>query len=116
MAFPQSSHLPGSENHYQVNPACKPYTLRDYGFQMTKAGNFEFDRRVQPDFREPRSVRFKVLVAGDLAGLKMQVTNEKGLKVVNIYKNEAMADFKREVEFLLADMVKEDVLAPAEKA
>lgn len=115
MAFPQSAHLPGSDDYYQVNEACKAYTLRDYSFQMTKAGNFEFDRRVQPDFREPRSVRFKVLVAGDLAGLKMQVTNEKGLKAVNIYKNEAMAAFKREIEFLLADMVKEGILTPTTK-
>lgn len=113
MAFSKTAQLMGDNQSYSVNEACKAYTLRDYGFVQTKAGNYEYDHKVRPDLASSRAIRLRVLVDKSIEKLQIQTINDKGMKAVNIYKNEEMADFRSNVEFILADMVERNVLQVA---
>lgn len=104
MAYPKTAKLPGGSQVYQLHPDCKKYSLRDYNFVESKSGNFQYDQEVKADFASSRAVRLKITVDKDLTGLKMNVTNQKGLKTVNVFKSEGMADFIEPLAFILEDM------------
>ncbi|AMB93404.1 cysteine desulfurase [Aerococcus sanguinicola] len=110
MAYPKTAKLPGGAKVYQLHPDCKKYSLRDYHFVETKSGNFQYDQEVKPDFASARAVRLKITVDKELTGLKMNVTNQKGLKTVNVFKSDGMADFVEALDFILADMEKYQII------
>ncbi|RPA59121.1 hypothetical protein EF384_06870 [Aerococcus agrisoli] len=110
MAFATKVQLKGADKTFKLADTVKKYTLRDYGFQEGKQGNFEFERVVKPTFNDSREVLFKMKVAADLSGFTMTVTNLNGMQVVNVYKNDTLQPLREAVENLQADLVERGVL------
>ncbi len=104
MALAEQVQLKGADKAFKLSDTIKKYTLRDYGFQESKQGHFEFERVVTASFNDSREVLFKMKVTSDLTRFSMNVTNLNGMQAVNVYKNEAMAPLKVAVENLQADM------------
>lgn len=110
MAMTASVQLKGASKKFKLADTVKKYTLRDYGFQEGKHGNFEFERVVTGSFNDSREVLFKMKVNSSLDGFSMTVTNLNGMQVVNVYKNDSMAPLQEAVERLQADMVTMGIL------
>ncbi|AMB95895.1 DUF1831 domain-containing protein [Aerococcus urinae] len=114
MAFKEKEQLKGSQKIYQVHPNCKAYTLRDYGFTSTKAGNYQIEIPIRPEFQASHYLLLKVQIDKSVDKLQMNVTNKTGLKAVNVYQNSDMADLAKRLEEILADLVDKQVLAISE--
>lgn len=110
MAMTASVQLKGASKKFKLADTVKKYTLRDYGFQEGKQGNFEFERVVTASFNDSREVLFKMKVNSGLDGFSMTVTNLNGMQVVNVYKNDSMGPLQEAVERLQADMVTMGIL------
>lgn len=110
MAMTASAQLKGASKKFKLADTVKKYTLRDYGFQESKQGNFEFERIVRASFNDSREVLFKMKVNASLDGFSMTVTNLNGMQVVNVYKNDSMTPLQEAVERLQADMVTAGIL------
>ncbi|MCZ0716694.1 cysteine desulfurase [Aerococcus kribbianus] len=114
MALKDQAQVPGSNISYQLHPDCKKYTLRDYGFQESKQGNFDYSRPIKVHFKDKQSVLLKVQVDKNVEKLAINVTNENGLQSLNIYKSDKLQQFVAPLEAVLEDMVAEKVLAPVD--
>lgn len=114
MSYSKTAKLQGSNMSYQVNEQCKKFTLRDYGFSTTKTGNFLFEATITPSFDDPREVNLKVTIDKELSDLSLNVTNKKGLQAIDIYKNEAMMPFAKQVDYIFGDMIERQILTEAE--
>ncbi|MCW6653346.1 DUF1831 domain-containing protein [Aerococcaceae bacterium NML191292] len=90
MAFTQQAELKGFNRVFEMNPACKPYTLRDNGFEETKGGNFQYKRKLDAQHRD--GLVLKVTVKNDLKTLKISTVTNKGFTAVDVTKlaNNAM--------------------------
>lgn len=116
MSFNKTAALKGSTVSYQLNPDCKKYTLRDYGFIDTKAGNYQYEILVKPEVGDRREVLLRITVDKNVSGLKLVTTNKTGLQAINIYQHEDMQPIADKINYILADMVDRKVLAPVEEA
>lgn len=110
MAMTASAQLKGANKKFKLADTVKKYTLRDYGFQESRQGNFEFERIVTTSFNDSREVLFKMKVNASLDNFSMTVTNLNGMQVVNVYKNETMVPLQEAIERLQADMVSAGIL------
>lgn len=110
MAFNETAKLKGSSQIYRLHPLCKKYTLRDYGFQETKQGNFEYNRPIRPHFADSREIRFKMQVNKTVTGLSLNVTTPNGLQSLDIYKGDKYAPFIKAVAALFKDMEENHIL------
>ncbi|WP_124057591.1 cysteine desulfurase [Vaginisenegalia massiliensis] len=82
MAFAKQASLMGFNRTFAVSPECKPYTLRDNGFQDTKGGNYQYKRPL--DVNNRHGLVLKVTVKSDLQSLKISTVNNQGLSTVNV--------------------------------
>lgn len=113
MAFTQVASLKGAPKQYRLNPAVRPYTLRDHGFQETKTGNFQYTRSLTTDVNHKAGALLKITVAGDFSGLKLSTTTANGLKALDIYGNPNMAQLVEHYEYIMEHFVSENVLSEA---
>lgn len=114
MAFSKTAKLKGG-SQYQLSPNCKKYTLRDYGFMDTKAGNFQYEITVKPDHSNSREVNFKVTVDKNVSGLKLSATNKTGLQEIDIYSHEEMQPIAAKIDYILQDLIACNILAETAK-
>ncbi|MCI5775529.1 MAG: DUF1831 domain-containing protein [Aerococcus sp.] len=112
MAFKATAAPKGSPVKYQVNEACKKFTLRDNNFVETAAHNYQYKYLVRPSFDDPRAIALIVKVNQTLDGLDISVTTEKGFKAIDVYNNEEFADFVQPLDYALAYLVEQKVLSP----
>lgn len=112
MAFEKVTALKGSGRKFQMNEQVKRYTLRDNGFEETKSGNFQFIRDLDTNTLNKQGIKVKIVVSDDLKTLKLSTTTSNGLKLVDVYGKETMADAKEQLEFILDGLVERGVLAP----
>lgn len=110
MAFEKKATLLGSNEPFQVNPNAKKYTLRDYGFEETKKGNFQLTRTMDANVTNEQAVKLKIVISDDLTQLKLSVTTGNGLRTVNIFNGDAYKDIREKVAFTLEDLVERGVL------
>lgn len=82
MAIKHEAHLPGFNRTFQMDPDCKPYTLRDNGFENTKGGNFMYKRPMDSESRQGLVV--KVTVNKEITGLNISTVSQNGLKNINV--------------------------------
>ncbi|MFC4651338.1 DUF1831 domain-containing protein [Lactococcus nasutitermitis] len=87
MAFVTEKHLDDSKYAYRLAPTVKKFTLKDTTFIQTKVGNFEFNRLLEEVPNSGNGFLLKIIVAPDLSGFKMSITDKSGLRAVNIFKN-----------------------------
>lgn len=108
MAFSQTATLLGFNRTFKLNPECKPYTLRDNGFQDTKSGNFMYKREL--DSSHSKGLVLKVTVDKDIQLLKISTVNGQGLSTVNVMdlKNNEMLIEK--INFIFDGFIDRNVL------
>lgn len=110
MAFDKVTTLKGSGKKFQMNEQVKRYTLRDNGFEETKSGNFQFIRDLDTNTLNKQGLKVKIAVSNDLKTLKLSTTTSNGLKTVDVYGKETMADAREQLEFILDGLVERGVL------
>lgn len=108
MAFTQTATLQGFERQFSVSPECKPYTLRDNGFNETKGGNFLYKRELDSDHRQ--GLVLKVTIDSNLATLKISTVNNKGLSSVDVTKLNNNAMVLEKINFIFDGFVDRSVL------
>ncbi|AMB99757.1 hypothetical protein AWM75_07180 [Aerococcus urinaehominis] len=110
MALAKTASLKGSGRSFAVAPNCKAYTLRDNSFSASKAGNYQYERLVQADFKSAQAVILKITVGKDVDKLQLATTNKAGLKAVNVYQNDLMVDLAKQVDYIFDFLVENGVL------
>ncbi|MGX7109677.1 cysteine desulfurase [Facklamia miroungae] len=108
MAFTPEAKLLGFNRTFEVCPECKPYTLRDNGFNETRGGNFLYKRELDSTHRS--GLVLKVTVNADLNGLKISTVNSNGLQAVNVFSlanNEMVIE---KINFIFDGFVDRNVL------
>lgn len=110
MAFQATAQLKGSPRRYRVHPECKAFTLRDYGFLVTKKGNFEYNQLVKAAITDQKGVYLKMAVDQDVHKLQMTVTNQMGLVALDVYHGKGMEGMAAQLDFIFKDMEEKHVL------
>ncbi|CAI2681391.1 cysteine desulfurase [Apilactobacillus apinorum] len=108
MAFEISNQLLGDNTVYAVSPEVKKYTLTDMGFVSTKAGNYSFERTLDPN--DPyNGVKLKIVFKGDLSSFKLSAVTSNGLNKVNIFTNKQSDELVEQYNFLMNNFVERNV-------
>lgn len=106
--------LPGSTKKYRIHPDIKRYTLRDNAFMETKNGNFQYERVLSTKPGTKTAPKMKVSISKDFTDLKLSSVAQKGIKKVDIYKNEQMKEERELAEFYLDTFVQNKILKEVE--
>lgn len=115
MSFSKVFYIEGMNKAFSVSPKCKRYTLRDNGFEETKAGNFQLVRSLDAIGAQKKNLRLKVTVSKDLDEVKISTTTANGLNSVNIYKMTNSELIIEKFEFTIEGLVDRDVLVEVEQ-
>lgn len=110
MAQSNETALAGSEQKYRVHPDAKRYTMRDNAFTETKNGNFQYERALTTKPGSKTAPKLKVTVSKDFTNLKMSTVAGNGIKKVNLYANDQLAEARELAEFYLNTFVEEGIL------
>ncbi len=108
MALTQISSLPHFNRQFQINPECKPYTLRDNGFTNTKIGNFMYKRDLNVDTAQ--GLVLKVVVDKNIEKLSISTVNKTGLNNINVMKLEDNEMIVEKINFIFDGFIDRDVL------
>lgn len=106
--------LPGSDKKYQVHPEAKRYTMRDNAFTETKNGNFQYERVLSTKLGSKTASRLKITVSKDFTKLTISTVASNGVRKVDLYANDQLAEERELAEFYLKNFVQEGVLQEAE--
>lgn len=109
MSFQKQVTIQGLNKTYAISEKCKRYTLRDNGFEETKAGNFQLVRSLDVIGGTKKHLQLKVTVSKDLETLKISTTNSNGLNSVDLYKMKNNEMTIEKFEFILDGLVDRDV-------
>ncbi|MGX7348834.1 cysteine desulfurase [Dolosicoccus paucivorans] len=113
MARKKQATLLGFNRTFEVSPECRPYTLRDNGFQPTRNGNFAFERKL--DSTNKAGLVLKVMVSKDLENLRISTVNNKGFNSVNIMNLADNDMVVEKVNFIFDGFVERNVLVEVDK-
>ena len=114
MAIKQQANLPGFNRSFQMHPDCKPYTLRDNGFENTKGGNFMYKRPMDSESRQ--GLVLKVIVDKEITGLRISTVSQNGLKnidVMNLANNDMLVE---KINFIFDGFVDRGVMEEVTQA
>ncbi|MBF0779809.1 MULTISPECIES: cysteine desulfurase [unclassified Granulicatella] len=110
MSFSKVVFIKGLNKSFTISPKCKKYTLRDNGFEETKAGSFQLVRYLDAIGSAKKNCRLKVSVSKDLTELKISTTTANGLTAIDLYKMTNNELIIEKFEFTLDGLVDRDVL------
>lgn len=109
MAFKDTVTLKDAPTTYVINPDVKRYALADTGFSTTPSGNFQLIRSLDPDSPFNESNQIKIVIAKDLSGFKLSVTDANGLQAVNIFKSDKTANQVEQFNFIMNNLVEREI-------
>ncbi|MFA9413968.1 MULTISPECIES: DUF1831 domain-containing protein [Streptococcus] len=115
MAFEQTISLKDCKYRYTINPAVKPYTLRDTTFTQTKVGNYELTRLLEELPNSGNGFPLKLIINADLTGAKLNITDRSGLRLVNIFKNPEHKMHQDKFYFLMDSLVERGIFTKTEQ-
>ena len=108
MAFETVNQLQGDSKTYAVSPEIKKFTLSDMGFVKTNAGNFQFERTLDPE--DPyNGIKLKIIFKSDLKTFKMSTITANGLNKVNIFTNKNADALVEQFNFFMDNFVERKV-------
>lgn len=110
MEFTKSVRIPGDTVTYYISPDIKKYALLDLGFEQTKRGNFEYKGSLDTDNPFKPVAKLRILVNADLTGFKMETLSGNEFRKINIFKQKRSAEFVEQYHYILAEMLKRQVL------
>ncbi|MDR1605541.1 MAG: DUF1831 domain-containing protein [Streptococcaceae bacterium] len=109
MAFVTEKHLEDSRYTYKLSPNIKKYTLLDTTFIKNRIGNYELTRVLENVPNSGEGPMLKITVKADLTGFKLSITDQSGLKNINIFKSEATQILQEKFYFQLDALVDRDI-------
>lgn len=114
MAFETKVTLKDCRYTYQINPAVKKYTLRDNTFETTKVGNYQLTRILEEVPNSNQGFLLKIIINSDLTGFKINITDQSGLHIVNIFKENANPVIQEKFYFLMESLVDREIFTKIE--
>lgn len=109
MAFKQEIYLPDCRYRYTISPKIKKYTLRDTTFTETKIGHYELTRLLEEVPNSNQGFPLKITVNKELTGFKLSITDQSGLRPVNIFKSEQHKILQDKFYFLMDSLVERGI-------
>lgn len=109
MAFQTSVSLQDCHFTYSIHPNVKKFTLRDNTFFETKVGNYELSRLLEAVPNSGQGFKLKIIINKELTGFKINITDQSGLRLVNIFKSEKHAIIQQKFYFLMDSLVEREI-------
>ena len=109
MAFQTSISLANCNFTYSLHPNVKKFALRDNTFVETKVGNYELSRLLEEVPNSGDGFLLKIIINKDLSGVKINITDKSGLRLVNIFKSEKHHIIQQKFYFLMDSLVERDI-------
>lgn len=109
MAFETTIHLTDCKYSYTISPKIKKYTLRDTTFLETKIGHYELTRLLEKVPNSGEGFPLKITINKDLTSFKLAITDQSGLRMVNIFKSEEHKILQDKFYFLMDSLVERDI-------
>ncbi|EHI74302.1 DUF1831 domain-containing protein [Streptococcus tangpeifui] len=114
MAFEKSIHLDDCKYTYTISPKIKKYTLRDTTFEPNKLGHYELNRLLEEVPNSGQGFPVKITIHKDLSSFKLSITDQSGLRLVNIFKSDKTAIIQDKFYFLMDSLVERDIFTKTE--
>lgn len=109
MAFETTVALKDCRYAYQISSAIKKYTLRDNTFEETKVGNYQLTRMLEEIPNSNQGFLLKIIINKDLTGFKINITDQSGLHLVNVFKENGNKVIQEKFYFLMDSLVDRDI-------
>lgn len=109
MAFEKEIQLPDCKYRYAISPKIKKYTLRDTTFVESKIGHYELTRLLEEVPNSNQGFPLKITVNKDLTGFKLSITDQSGLRLVNIFKSDQHKILQDKFYFLMDSLVERGI-------
>ncbi|PZO93710.1 DUF1831 domain-containing protein [Streptococcus halichoeri] len=109
MAFEKEIALKDCRYSYKLNPSVKKYTLRDNTFIQNKIGNYELTRLLEEIPNSGEGFPLKITINKELNGFKLAITDQSGLRLVNIFKAEQHHILQDKFYFLMDSLVERQI-------
>ena len=115
MAFEPSVALKDCRYSYHINPTVKTFTLRDNTFEVTKAGHYQLSRILEEVPNSNQGFLLKIIINSDLKGFKINITDQSGLRLVNIFKENGNKVIQEKFYFLMDSLVDREIFTKTEQ-
>ncbi|HEL2057347.1 TPA: DUF1831 domain-containing protein [Streptococcus suis] len=115
MAFETSVSLKDCLYTYEISPQIKKYTLKDTTFEETKAGHFQLTRLLEEIPNSKKGFLLKIIINKDLSAFKINITDQSGLRIVNIFKENSNPVIQEKFYFLLESLVDRNIFNKIER-
>ena len=91
------------------------FTLRDNTFVETKVGNYELTRLLENVPNSGDGFLLKIIINKNLSGVKINITDKSGLRLVNIFKSEDNHIIQEKFYFLMDSLVERGIFTKQEQ-
>ena len=115
MAFEKTIKLQNCRYDYTLSPTVKKFTLKDNTFFETKVGNYELTRLLEKVPNSGEGFKLKIIINKDLSGVKINITDKSGLRLVNIFKSEDHHIHQEKFYFLMDSLVERGIFTKEER-
>lgn len=115
MAFEKEIHLKDCQFSYAISPKIKKYTLKDTTFSENKLGHYELNRLLEVVPNSGDGFPLKIIINKDLSSFKLSITDQSGLRLINIFQKEEHKILRDKFYFLMNSLVDRDVFVKTEK-
>ncbi|GGE33246.1 DUF1831 domain-containing protein [Streptococcus himalayensis] len=109
MAFETTIQLKDCPFIYHLGDNVKKYTLKDTTFSETKVGNYELSRLLEEIPNSGEGFLLKIIINKDLTGVKINITDKSGLRLVNIFKSDLHHIIQTKFYFLMDSLVERGI-------
>lgn len=100
----------GDQRKFTLSPDLKLYALIDAGFVKTTKGNFNYEHPLYNESPYDAPTKLKMTIDKDLKRLTMVVTDQNGLKKVDIFKNKQLAPTVELLNYILKDLEERNII------
>lgn len=114
MAFETSIHLKDCRYRYTISDQVKKYTLIDTTFEPNKLGHYELTRLLEEVPNSGNGFPLKITVNKDLKSFKLIITDQSGLRQINIFKSEQNKIVQEKFYFLMDSLVERQLFTKEE--
>ncbi|WP_242258199.1 DUF1831 domain-containing protein [Streptococcus thoraltensis] len=115
MAFEKSISLKDCQYTYTIDPNIKKYTLKDLTFSESKVGHYELSRLLEEVPNSGKGFLLKIVIHKELTGFKLNITDQSGLRLVNIFKSDDHKILQDKFYFLMDSLVERQVFIKKEQ-
>ncbi|CAN2923987.1 DUF1831 domain-containing protein [Streptococcus dysgalactiae] len=111
MAFEKEITLKDCKYRYQISPTVKKYALKDTTFTQTKVGHYQLIRLLEKVPNSGEGFPLKITINKELDSFKLAITDQSGLRLVNIFKSEGNKILQDKFYFLMDSLVERDIFS-----